>query len=94
MDKILAAAFKIIEGLAKGLIIALPQLIDKLPQIIDSLVNFLVNNLPLIISVGFQIIVALAGALVNGNAPADNLRFGQLRGWLHRNGIHGACGQQ
>ena len=64
MDKVLAAAMKIIEGLARGLINALPKLIDALPKIITSLIDFITNNIPLIIELGIKLTVQLAVGLI------------------------------
>ena len=44
MDQILAAAFSIIEGLAQGLLNALPRLVAALPQIITSIISFITNT--------------------------------------------------
>jgi phage-related protein len=64
MDKILDAAFKIIEGLAEGLINALPKLIDALPKILSSIINFITDNLPEIIKMGIEVTVQLAAGLI------------------------------
>ena len=64
MDKVLEAAFAIIKGLAEGLLNALPQLIEALPQIISTIINFITNNLPAIIDMGIKITVQLAFGLI------------------------------
>ena len=64
MDKILDAAFKIIQGLAQGLLNALPKLIEALPRIIKSIIDFVTNNIPKIIELGITLIVQLAAGLV------------------------------
>ncbi len=64
MDQILAAAFSIIEGLAQGLLNALPRLVAALPQIITSIISFITNNLPKIVEMGIKLVVQLAVGLV------------------------------
>ena len=64
MDQILNAAFQIIQGLAKGILNALPTLIQALPQIINSIITFISNNLPRIIEMGIQLTVQLAAGLI------------------------------
>ena len=64
MDEILQAAFAIIEGLAKGLIEALPVLMDALPELITSIVNFVTENLPEIIELGITLVVELTKGLI------------------------------
>ena len=58
------AAFAIIKGLAEGLLNALPQLVEALPEIIITIVNFITDNLPAIIEMGIELIVQLAVGLV------------------------------
>jgi len=60
MDQILNAALQIIMGLAKGLVDALPRLIEALPKIINGIINFITNNLPLIVEMGIKIVLQLA----------------------------------
>jgi len=64
LDKVLEAAFAIIQGLAEGLLNGLPLLMEALPQIIMTIVNFITNNLPAIINMGMQLIVQLAAGLI------------------------------
>ena len=64
MDQVLDAAFAIIEGLAQGLLNALPKLIEALPQIISSIITFIVNNLPKILAMGVSLVVQLAAGLI------------------------------
>jgi hypothetical protein len=44
-------------GLAEGLLNALPQLMEALPQIIMTIINFITNNLPAIIAMGIELTV-------------------------------------
>ena len=46
-----------IVGLAEGLLNALPQLMEALPQIIMTIINFITNNLPAIIVMGIELTV-------------------------------------
>jgi phage-related protein len=64
MDKILEAAFKIIEGLATGLINALPRLLEALPSIITSIIDFITSNLPRIAELGITLVVQLGAGLI------------------------------
>lgn len=64
LDRILEAAFAIMQGLISGLLNALPLLIDALPQIIMSIVNFITENFPMIIDMGIQLTVQLAAGLI------------------------------
>jgi len=64
MDQILGAAFAIIVGLAEGLINALPQLMEALPQLIITIINFITENLPEIIAMGIELTVQLAAGLI------------------------------
>ncbi len=64
MDKILEAAFTLIQGLAQGLLNALPELIEALPRIITTIIDFVTNNMPKIIELGITLIVQLAAGLV------------------------------
>jgi hypothetical protein len=61
---VLDAAFKIIEGLAIGLINALPKLIEALPAIIITLINFITGNLPKIVEMGIRLIIQLAAGII------------------------------
>ncbi|MGC1269258.1 MAG: hypothetical protein WA842_01535, partial [Croceibacterium sp.] len=63
-DKILEAAFTLIQGLAQGLLNALPELIEALPRIITTIIDFVTNNMPKIIELGITLIVQLAVGLV------------------------------
>lgn len=64
MDKVLAAAFSIVKGLAEGLIKALPKLIEALPKLITGIVNFITQNLPALIAMGIELTVQLAVGLI------------------------------
>ena len=64
IDMIINAGISLLIGLADGLIVALPKLIDKIPVIIDKLVTALSNNGPRLLSAGVQLIVKLAGGLI------------------------------
>ncbi|UTW70369.1 hypothetical protein KHA80_07615 [Anaerobacillus sp. HL2] len=64
MDQILNAAFQLIQGLATGILNALPVLIEALPQIINSIITFITNNLPKIIEMGVQPTIQLAAGLI------------------------------
>ena len=59
---------EIIIALTRGLIDALPKLIEKVPEIVKTIVEVLIGNLPLIIDAAIQILIALAGALIE-NLP-------------------------
>ena len=51
-------------NLADGLLLALPDLIDKIPVIIDKLITAITNNMPKIIEMGIELTVKLAVGLV------------------------------
>lgn len=60
---IMAAAWALINELAAGLIEAIPQLAEAVPQIITGIVNFLLDGTEQIIAVGVELLTALVGAL-------------------------------
>lgn len=59
------AAMQLMLALARGLIAAIPQLIDAVPGIITNLVESFYAMLPEIIGVGIEIVIALASGLVS-----------------------------
>lgn len=54
----------IIITLAEGIIDALPQLIEKLPEIITKIVSVLIDNLPKLLEASVQIVIALAKGII------------------------------
>jgi phage-related protein len=64
VDMIVDAGIELIIGLADGLLIALPRLIDKIPVIIEKLMSAIANNSPKVYQTGIELIVKLAAGLV------------------------------
>jgi len=64
IDLIIDAGIQLLIGLADGLIEALPQLIDRIPEIIDKLITAITDNLPKIIEAGVELTVKLAVGIV------------------------------
>lgn len=62
---LIQAAMQLMLALARGLIAAIPQLIDAVPGIITNLVEPFYAMLPEIIGVGIEIVIALASGLVS-----------------------------
>lgn len=62
---LIQAAIQLMLALARGLIAAIPQLIDAVPGIITNLVESFYAMLPEIIGVGIEIVIALASGLVS-----------------------------
>lgn len=62
---LIQAAMQLMLALARGLIAAIPQLIDAVPSIITNLVESFYAMLPEIIGVGIEIVIALASGLVS-----------------------------
>ena len=62
---LIQAAMQLMLALARGLIAAIPQLIDTVPGIITNLVESFYAMLPEIIGVGIEIVIALASGLVS-----------------------------
>lgn len=62
---LIQAAMQLMLALARGLIAAIPQLIDAVPGIITNLVESFYAMLPEIIGVGIEIVIALAFGLVS-----------------------------
>lgn len=62
---LIQAAMQLMLALARGLIAAIPQLIDAVPGIITNLVESFYAVLPEIIGVGIEIVIALASGLVS-----------------------------
>lgn len=65
---LIQAAMQLMLALARGLIAAIPQLIDAVPGIITNLVESFYAMLPEIIGVGIEIVIALASGLVSNAA--------------------------
>lgn len=64
---LIQAAMQLMLALARGLIAAIPQLIDAVPGIITNLVESFYAMLPEIIGVGIEIVIALASGLVSNS---------------------------
>lgn len=64
IDYIIDAAIELVLGLADGIIMALPDLIAKVPVIINKLVTAIVSNLPKILAMGIELVVKLGMGLV------------------------------
>lgn len=62
---LIQTAMQLMLALARGLIAAIPQLIDAVPGIITNLVESFYAMLPEIIGVGIEIVIALASGLVS-----------------------------
>lgn len=62
---LIQAAMQLMLALARGLIAAIPQLIDAVPGIITNLVESFYAMLPEIIGVGIEIVIALASGLLS-----------------------------
>lgn len=62
---LIQAAMQLMLALARGLITAIPQLIDAVPGIITNLVESFYAMMPEIIGVGIEIVIALASGLVS-----------------------------
>lgn len=62
---LIQAAMQLMLALARGLITAIPQLIDAVPGIITNLVESFYAMLPEIIGVAYEIVIALASGLVS-----------------------------
>lgn len=62
---LIQSAMQLMLALARGLIAAIPQLIDAVPGIITNLVESFYAMLPEIIGVGIEIVIALASGLVS-----------------------------
>ena len=64
IDMLIEAAIQLIMGLADGLIMALPILIEKIPIIIQKLIDAIIRNLPKLVKMGIQLVVKLAAGLI------------------------------
>lgn len=64
IDLIIDAGIALLLGLADGLIVALPRLIEKIPVIIEKLLTAITNNLPKLLQAGVQLLVKLAAGLI------------------------------
>ena len=62
---LIQAAMQLMLALARGLIAAIPQLIDAVPGIITNLIESFYAMLPEIIGVAYEIVIALASGLVS-----------------------------
>ena len=83
---LIQAAMQLMLALARGLIAAIPQLIDAVPGIITNLVESFYAMLPEIIGVGIEIVIALASGLVSNaghiSAAVPRLVETIVRGFL------------
>lgn len=83
---LIQAAMQLMLALARGLIAAIPQLIDAVPGIITNLVESFYAMLPEIIGVGIEIVIALASGLVSNaghiTAAVPHLVETIVRGFL------------
>lgn len=64
IDQLIDAGILLLMGLADGLIVALPRLIDKIPVIIDKLMSAFSRNGPKLIQAGISLLVKLAAGLI------------------------------
>ena len=64
LDLVIDVALQLILALTDGLLIALPQLAEKVPEIVDKIVDVIMNNLPKILQAALYIIVELAKGLI------------------------------
>lgn len=65
LPQIIEVGLQIIISLATGLIEAIPQLQEKIPEIIAAIVTTLLNNIPAIVEAGFTLLVALVQDMPN-----------------------------
>ena len=63
MTQILQAGIEILMGLIRGILSAIPKIIEQLPVIIDNIVQTLLQGLPLILDAAIQIFMALVEAI-------------------------------
>ena len=63
LPPLLTAAASLVEGLAQGLLVALPALAPIAADLVVGLVEFIITNLPLIIDSAIQIIVAVVDGI-------------------------------
>jgi phage-related protein len=64
IDQLIDAGIALLIGLADGLILALPILIDKIPVIIEKLLVAISSNLPKLLQAGIELTVKLAAGLI------------------------------
>ncbi len=64
IDLLIDAAIELLMGFADGLIMAIPDLLAKVPVIINKLVTAIVSNLPKLLAMGIELIVKLGMGLV------------------------------
>lgn len=64
IDLLIDAAIELVLGLADGLIMALPDLLAKIPVIINKLITAITSNLPKLLAMGIELIVKLGMGLV------------------------------
>ena len=63
LPDLLDAGLLLIDGLATGVLSALPILLNKLPSLIESIVTFLLNGVPKIFQAGVQLLSTLSSAI-------------------------------
>ena len=64
IDLLIDAAIELVLGLADGLIMALPDLLAKVPVIINKLITAIIANLPKLLAAGIELVVKLGMGLV------------------------------
>jgi phage-related protein len=64
IDLLIDSGIELLMGLADGIIMAIPQLLDKIPVIINKLVAAIVSNLPKLIAMGAELLAKLAMGIV------------------------------
>lgn len=83
------AAMQILLALARGLIDAIPTLIDTIPIIITNLVDALLLSLPDILGVGVQLLMALATGIVTSTGHLVAVVPKLMASFLHSLGTFG-----
>lgn len=85
------AAMQILLALARGLIDAIPTLIDTIPIIITNLVDALLLSLPDILGVGVQILLALVSGIITSTGHLIAVVPKLLASLIHSFGSAGAA---
>lgn len=65
---LLNAALVLINELARGLVLAIPDLIAAIPELVDSLVSSFISFMPQFVQMGVQIIAGLVSGVINAGA--------------------------
>lgn len=85
------AAVQILLALAKGLVGALPELIDTIPIIITNIVDAILASLPEIVDAGLQILLALVSGIITSTGHLIAVVPKLLASLIHSFGSAGAA---